>query len=235
MDFLTRLERWERPLGWGALVSLAVGVYLGLVVAPPDAYQGEAARIMYVHVPSAWMAMLAFTVIFVASLAYLWKRNPVYDTLAHASAGIGAVFTAVALLDGAIWGKPIWGTWWTWDARLTSTAVLLLIYAAYLMLRHLVEDPERQARYAAVVGIVGFVDVPIIHMSVVWWRTLHQPASVLKPAAPSMAPAMLFPLVWMGFAFLLLYLYLLSLRTQLLRQEQALEARQREAFRDAQL
>src|SRR5215831_6422996 len=168
-------------LGILALLAVLVGLYLSLFFAPSDALQGDVQRIMYIHVPTAWVAFLAFFVVFVSSLVYLWKRLPEADRLAYASAEIGVLFTALTLIDGSIWGKPTWGTWWTWDARLTTTAMLLVIYVGYLMLRSFVEEPERRARYAAVVGILGAANIPIVHFSVKWWRALHQPATILGP------------------------------------------------------
>ncbi|MFQ5848650.1 MAG: heme ABC transporter permease CcmC [Candidatus Methylomirabilales bacterium] len=215
-------------LGVLTLVGLTVGLYLGLVWAPPDAYQGQVQRIMYVHVPSAWVAYLAFLVVFISSILYLWRGNPAFDQVAHASAEVGVVFTGLAILAGSIWGKPTWGVWWTWDARLTTTAILLLIYIGYLMLRSFVEDQSRGARYAAVLGIVGFLDIPIIHKSVEWWRTLHQPPSVMRPEGSAVAPPMLFTLLVSVAAFTLLYLYLLSQRLHLEHLDAEILERNRE-------
>ena len=139
---------------------------------------------MYVHVPAAWLAYFSFFVVFVASVAYLKTRRIRWDRIAAASAEIGVLFTALAIVLGTLWGKPVWGTWWTWDPRLTTTAVLLLIYFGYLAIRRVADNPSRRARWAAVVGIVGFVDVPIVHLSVVWWRSLHQGATVLRLGGP---------------------------------------------------
>ncbi len=138
---------------------------------------------MYLHVPAAWLAYLAFAVVFVASVAYLVTKRTRWDRLAAASAEIGVLFTALTIVLGSIWAKPVWGTWWTWDPRLTTTAILLLIYVGYLAVRRLSDSPARKARWAAVVGIVGFLDVPIVHLSVVWWRSLHQ-----APASPAGRP-----------------------------------------------
>jgi len=197
------------------LLSIAIGLYWGLIVAPPDAYQGEAQRIMYLHIPSILTAYLSFFLVFVGSCLYLWKREKRDDNLAHSAAEIGVVLTALTIIEGAIWGRPTWGVWWTWDARLTLTAVLLLIFIGYLMLRSLVEEESRAASSAAILGIIGFLDIPLIHMSVYWWRTLHQSPSILRPdKAPweNIHPALLTALAINFVAFLLLFFYLLSLR-----------------------
>lgn len=221
-------SRIRSILGILALAGVMTGLYLGLIWAPPDAYQGQVQRIMYVHVPSAWVAYLAFLVVFVCSILFLWRGNQIFDQVAYASAEVGVVFTALAILAGSIWGKPTWGVWWTWDARLTTTAILLLIYVGYLMLRSFVEDRSRGARYAAVLGIIGFLDIPIIHKSVEWWRTLHQPASVMRPEGSTVAPPMLFTLFVSMAAFTLLYVYLLSQRIHLERLDAEILERNRE-------
>ena len=182
-------------LGMVALLTVLVGLYLALVYAPADTLQGDVQRIMYIHVPTAWVAFFAFFVVFVSSLVYLWKRLPEADRLAYASAEIGVLFTGLTLIDGSIWGKPTWGIWWTWDARLTTTAILFVIYVGYLMLRSFVDETDRRARLAALVGIVGFIDVPIIYMSVLWFRTLHQPPSIQRGES-SMPDTMLFTLLF---------------------------------------
>lgn len=201
-------------LGLMALLAVLVGLYLAFFYAPEDALQGDVQRIMYVHVPTAWIAFFAFFVVFVASVVYLWKRWPEADRLAYASAEIGVLFTALTLIDGSIWGKPTWGTWWTWDARLTTTAILLVIYVGYLMLRSFVEEPERRARLAALVGIIGFIDVPIIYMSVLWFRTLHQPPSI-QAGGVTMPESMLFTLLFNFSAYTLVYFFFLVKRVRL--------------------
>ncbi len=211
-------------LGALALISVLLGLYWGLFRAPPDAYQGEVQRIMYLHIPSILTAYLSFFLVFLGSCLYLWKREKRDDILAYSAAEIGVLFTALTIIEGSIWGKPTWGVWWTWDARLTLTAILLLIFAGYLMLRSLTEDENRAAAAAAVLGIIGFLDIPLIHMSVYWWRTLHQPPSILRPdKAPwdNVHPAMLTALAINFAGFILLYFYLLSQRLRLgeLRQE----------------
>ena len=205
-------------LGGLALISVLLGLYWGLLQAPPDAYQGEVQRIMYLHLPSILTAYLSFFLVFIGSCLYLWKREKRDDNLAHSAAELGVLFTALTIIEGSIWGKPTWGVWWTWDARLTLTAILLLIYTGYLMLRSLIEEEDRGAVSAAVLGIIGFLDIPLIHMSVYWWRTLHQPASILRPDKlpwENIHPAMLTALAINFAGFLLLYFYLLSLRLRL--------------------
>ncbi len=215
--------RGQSFLGGAALGFLAVGAYVGLVASPPDAFQGEYVRIMYVHVPNAWVAYVAFAITCIASALYLAKRTPVYDYVAHSATELGVVFTGLALVTGSIWGRPVWGTWWTWDARLVTTAVLFFIYLGALLVRGLADDPQRGARLAAVVSIIGFLDVPVIHYSVVWFRTLHQPAS-LTPGDIKMAPPMLAALLLGLLAFTALFAYLLTLRIRLARAEDAGEA-----------
>jgi heme exporter protein C len=215
------MDRLAKILGVGAGMLLAVGLWLGLVQAPPDAVQGEVQRIMYVHVPSILTAYLAFTVVLVASIAYLLRGTRGWDRLAHASAEVGVVFTAVTLVTGSIWGKPIWGVWWTWDARLTGTAVLFLVYVGYLMLRSVVDDRDRAGRYAAVVGILGFFDIIFTHMAVKWFRTLHQPSTLERG---SISMVLLVPLMVNLGAFVLLYAYFLMRRVRLAVLEEAVEA-----------
>ena len=213
-----------RVLGWLAVVALLAGLAVGFGVAPREVTQGNVQRIMYVHVPSVLVAYLAFAVVFVASIAYLARRAEAADRIAHASAEIGVLFTGVTIATGSIWGKPTWGTWWTWDARLTSVAILFVMYLGYLLLRGMVEDRERGARYAAVLGIVAALNVPLVHFSVVWWRTLHQPPSLLKPGTPTIADAILAALLVNVLAHALLYAYFLAKRVRILRREQEASA-----------
>src|SRR5919198_4496034 len=184
-----------------------MGLVMAFGVAPREVSQGNVQRIMYVHPPLAWVAYVAFVVVAVASIAYLVRRRPAADRLAHASAEVGVLFTGLAIATGSIWGKPTWGTWWTWDARLTSVAVLFVMYLGYLLLRGMIDDPERAARYCAVLGIVAALDVPLVHFSVYWWRTLHQPPSVLKPGGFTGSTEILWPLLVNLVAFVLLYGY----------------------------
>jgi heme exporter protein C len=212
-------RRGEVVLGWLALAALTGSVIMSLAVAPPDAEQGNVQRLMYIHVPAAWLAYLSFAVVFVASIAYLLTKKTRWDRLAAASAEIGVLFTALTIVLGSLWGKPVWGTWWTWDPRLTTTAILLLIYVGYLAVRSLPDSPTRRARWAAVVGIVGFVDVPIVQLSVTWWRGLHQGPTVRLLEAPTIAPVMLAALLVGVFAFTVAYLFLMALRLRVGRLE----------------
>ncbi|HMH48910.1 MAG TPA: heme ABC transporter permease CcmC [Candidatus Acidoferrum sp.] len=209
----------SRILGWLAALGLAAGLVMAFGVAPREATQGNVQRIMYLHVPTVLVAYLAFVVVLVASIAYLWRRDPAADRLAHASAEVGVLFTGLTIAAGAIWGKPTWGTWWTWDARLTSVAILFVMYLGYLLLRGMIEDRERGARYAAVVGIVAALDVPLVHFSVYWWRTLHQPPSLLKPGPASMPDGILAALLVNVVSFALLYAYFVAKRVTILRRE----------------
>lgn len=191
-------------LPWAAgvtVVAFAAGLYFALFASPADYQQGDTVRIMYVHVPAAWMALFVYTLIAVASaVALIWK-HPLADVTAKAAAPIGAVFTLLCLATGSLWGKPMWGTWWVWDARLTSVLVLFFLYLGHMALSNAFDDPTRGARAAAILALVGFVNVPIIKFSVDWWNTLHQPASVSRLDAPAIDPAMLVPLLLMTVAF----------------------------------
>jgi len=211
----------EKFLGILALLSMLVGSYVGLVVVPADAAQGNVQRLMYVHVPAAWLAFLAFFVVFVMSVLYLIQRDERWDRVAASSAEIGVVFTVVTLLLGMMWGKPTWGVFWTWDPRLTTTAILLAIYVGYGALRSFAEDGEKRARWSAIVGVIGFANVPIVYMSVTWWRTLHQP-----PSSPrSVAPDILWTLMLNLAAFTIVYVYLMVRRIRFARLEGELEKR----------
>ena len=208
-----------RALGWISAVSLAAGLVMAFGVAPREVTQGNVQRIMYVHPPLAWVAYLAFGVVALASVVYLVRRVDAADRLAHASAEVGVVFTGLAIATGSIWGKPTWGTWWTWDARLTTVSILFVMYLGYLLLRGTIEDRERAARYCAVLGIVAALDVPLVHFSVTWWRTLHQPPSLMKPGGFSGSATILWPLLVNLVAFTVLYAYLVAKRARLLRAE----------------
>jgi len=211
----------EKLLGILALVAMLIGSYVGLAVVPADAAQGNVQRLMYVHVPAAWLAFLAFFVVFVMSVLYLIQRDERWDRVAASSAEIGVVFTVVTLLLGMMWGKPTWGVYWTWDPRLTTTAILLSIYVGYGALRSFADDGEKRARWSAIVGVIGFANVPIVYMSVTWWRTLHQP-----PSSPrSVAPDILWTLMLNLAAFTLVYLYLMVRRIRFAKLEGELEKR----------
>jgi heme exporter protein C len=206
-------------LGWLAAAGLLAGLVMGFAVAPREATQGNVQRIMYLHVPSVWVAYVAFAVVFAASIVYLARRSAAADRVAHASAELGVLFTGLTIATGSIWGKPTWGTWWTWDARLTSVAILFVMYVGYLLLRGTLDEPERAARAAAVLGIVAALNIPLVHFSVYWWRTLHQPPSLMKPGGSSMPRAIAAALLVNFAAFSLLYLYFLARRVRVLRLE----------------
>ena len=190
-------------------VLMVIDVYLVFMVAPTDSVLGNVQRVFYFHVPMAILSFLAFFVVFVSSILYLAKRNQKWDRLAHAAAEVGVVFVTLALLTGIIWARPVWGVWWTWDPRLTTTLILWLIYVAYLMIRAYAPNRTQGANYAAVVGIVGFVDVPIVWLSVQWWRSIH-PSAVVGPLAKTGAlePVMQGILLFSFLTFLVLFLYL---------------------------
>jgi heme exporter protein C len=209
-----------RALGWLTALGLLVGLAAGFLYAPREAVQGNVQRIMYLHVPSVLTAYLAFGLVLLGSIAYLATRRPGWDRLAGSAGEIGVLFTGLTIVSGSIWGKPTWGTWWTWDARLTSTAVLFCVYVGYLLLRSLIEDPEARARYAAVVGILGAVNIPIVHFSVKWWRALHQPSTILGPEPSPIDPAIGLALFVNWMAFTLLFAYFLSRRMEIARLEE---------------
>ena len=208
------------------MVLLVVGLYLALFEVPADYQQGDTVRIMFVHVPSAWMALFCYSFLAVASaVALIWK-HPLADLAAKASAPIGAGFTFLALVTGSLWGKPMWGTWWVWDARLTSVLILFFLYLGYMALWQAIEDGQKAAKAAAVLAIVGAVNVPIIKFSVDWWNTLHQPASVMRMDGPAIHPSMLWPLLIMALAFQVYFVALLLVRMRMelnLRRIRALQ------------
>lgn len=218
----------------GFLATTIIGIYLGLWVAPPDYEQGESYRIIYVHVPAAWLSMFAYVVMAVSSAIFLIWRIKLADVIALASAPLGAAFTALALATGSIWGKPMWGTWWQWDARLTSELVLLFLYLGYLALRAAIEDRQAASRAGAVLAIVGVVNIPIIHYSVEWWNTLHQGSTITRFDKPAMAPEMLWPLLLMALSFKLLFFsgaFIAARGENLRREAQSSWARAASAFR----
>ncbi len=209
MRLSARLIPW---LAATTAILLGIGLYLALVVSPPDYQQGESVRIMYVHVPSAWMALFCYVGMAGAAAVGLIWRHPLADLAAKATAPIGAAFTVLALVTGSLWGKPMWGTWWVWDARLTSMLVLFFLYLGYIALNNAFDDPVRGARSAAVLAIVGVINVPIIKFSVDWWFTLHQPASVFRAGGPAIDASMLWPLALMALAFTSYYFWVVALR-----------------------
>jgi heme exporter protein C len=223
-----------RILGFAALIAVVVATFVALRVVPPDVNQGDAQRIMYPHVASAWLAYLSFGVTALAGIGWLWKRDLRFDAVALSGAEIGVIFTAFAIWGGMMWGQPVWGVMWQWeDPRLTTTALLLALYVGYLLLRRLTDDPERRATRAAIVGIIAALDIPIVHFSVEWWRGLHQTATfgspdrALNPAAPM---AFVGTLLLMLGAFTLTWTYLMIRRYQLARGEYAREEAARRGY-----
>ncbi len=196
------------------------GTYIGLYNSPADYQQGEMVRIMYVHVPAASLSLGFYTFIAISSLIYFFWRHKLADLAAASAAPIGAVVTLIALITGALWGKPTWGTAWVWDARLTSTLLLLFIYAGYIALRHYIDHEEKAARIASLFAMIGFINIPIIKFSVEWWNTLHQPASLLRLTGPSIATEMLIPLILMmiGLVFFFATVVIMSMQTEIMKQ-----------------
>jgi heme exporter protein C len=215
-----RLTPW---LAWLAAALIAGGLYGGLVLAPPDYQQGDDFRIMYVHVPAAWMSLMVYTTMAVSAGVGLIWRIKVSHAVAASCAPIGASFTFVALVTGSLWGYRMWGTYWEWDPRLTSELILLFLYLGYMGLRSAIDDTQRADRASAVLAVVGVVNVPIIHYSVLWWNSLHQGPSVMQLAKPTMPPSMLIPLLVMLFGFTMLFaaLLLVRLRAEILNRERA--------------
>jgi heme exporter protein C len=215
----------DRFIPWLAVLSVllvATGLVLGFR-APEDFQQGITVRIMYIHVPFAWLSMLCYSVMAISALGTLVWRHPLADVALKAAAPVGATFTALALFTGSVWGKPMWGTWWVWDARLTSVFVLFLMYLGIIALTRALDDPSRSARAAAIMTLVGFINIPIIKFSVEWWNTLHQPASVLRLDGPTIHPSLLWPLLIsaLGFTALFFTLHLVAMRTEIVRRRVA--------------
>jgi heme exporter protein C len=212
----------NRAIPWlGALTAVAFAFGLNLAMGAPDDYQqGATVKIMFLHVPSAWLGMLAWGMMTVAALGTLVWRHPLADVAAKAAAPIGAAFTLLCLVTGSLWGRPEWGTYWVWDARLTSELVLFLLYLGVIALWRTVEDPSRAARAAAILTLVGAIDLPIIKFSVDWWNTLHQTASVFRMGGPTIYPTILVPLLVMTLAFTLLFvtLHVAAMRNEILRR-----------------
>jgi heme exporter protein C len=217
MDVAVRFEPW---LWLAAAALIGTAIFVALFVVPPDYKQGETVRIMYVHVPSAWMSLFVYVFVAVASAVGLIFKHPLADVAAKAAAPVGAAFTFLTLVTGSLWGRPMWGTWWEWDARLTSVLVLFFLYLGYMALWRAIEDPTRAAKAAAVLAIVGIVNVPIIHFSVEWWRTLHQPASVFRLDGPTIHITMLWPLLVAAIGFMVLFaaVLLVRMRTEILER-----------------
>ena len=242
ISYFANPERFERlsgavlPWVWGLTIALfAIGLPWALVISPPDYQQSDTVRIMYVHVPAAWLGMFAYGALAASSFVYFIWRHNLADLAAQAIAPAGAVFTALCLASGALWGRPMWGAWWVWDARLTSMLILLLLYLGYMALRAAIEDEKTSARLGAILAMAGVINLPIIKFSVDWWNTLHQPASVFRFDGPTIDASKLWPLSVMSLAFMFLFtgLVLTQIRTLIVarradnlerRREQAMEA-----------
>ncbi len=208
-----KLAGYIQPwMAWITIILFGVGLYMTFFTAPPDYQQGESVKIMYVHVPAAWMGMFCYAAMAISSaVALIWK-HPLADVAAKATAPVGAAFTFLALATGALWGKPMWGTWWVWDARLTSMLILFFLYIGYMALQGAFDDRARGAKASAVLALVGAVNLPIIKFSVDWWNTLHQPSSVIKMDGPAIHPDMLWPLLIMAVAYKTYYLWVMLVR-----------------------
>lgn len=223
------LSNWLLPItSVLAVVVSAIGVVWSLVYAPADYQQGETARIMYIHVPSAWIAVGAYTGMAIGSISYLVWGHALGDIAAKVMAPIGAAFTALCLATGSIWGRPTWGTWWEWDGRLTSVLVLFFLYLGYMALRSALDETSKASKAAAILCLVGTINIPIIRFSVEWWNTLHQKASIIREGGPSLDPSLLHPLLVMGVAYLLIFaaLTLAAMRAEIWkRSADAIQAR----------
>ncbi len=217
MAYSAKLLPW---LGGAAAILFAIGFYGAFFAAPADYQQGQTIRIMYVHVPAAWLGMFFYTLMTASAVGALVWRHPLAEVAQKAAAPIGAAFTLVCLLTGALWGRPMWGAYWVWDARLTSMLVLLLIYLAIMALWRTIDEPTQAGRVVSILTLVGFVNIPIIKFSVDWWNTLHQPASVFRMDGPTIHPSMLWPLLVCALAFSLfaIWLHLMAMRTEVMRR-----------------
>ena len=221
LHFLANPARFRRfsqrvlpGLSFATVLGLAVGLYLALLQSPPDYQQGETVRIMFVHVPSAWLSMGGYALLAVLGASLLVWRHPLAALMARATAPVGACFALVCLATGSLWGRPMWGTYWVWDARLTSMLLLFFLYLGHIALSRAYDDPDRGDRAAAILALVGVINLPIIKFSVDWWNTLHQPASITRLDAPAIHPSILIPLLWMAGSFLLLFVLLVLVRTE---------------------
>ena len=200
------------------IVAFTFGLYFSLLQSPPDYIQGDSMRIMYIHVPSAWFALMAYTILAGSSVLWFITRNPIFSIIARSIAQIGMIFTLISLVTGSIWGKPTWGVWWVWDARLTSMLLLFFLYLAYIFLWQSITNKDLASKISAALAIVGFVNIPIIKFSVDWWNTLHQPATISKLSSPSIDISMMVPLFIMTFAtfLFLLTVFFIRLRIEIL-------------------
>jgi heme exporter protein C len=231
LHFLANPARFRRfaqrvlpALSVATALAVLVGLYWALVVAPPDYQQGETVRIMFIHVPAATIAMGGYILLAVLGASLLVWRHPLAALMARATAPVGATFTAVGLITGSLWGRPMWGTYWVWDARLTSFLLLFFLFLGHIALSRAYDDPDRGDRAASILALVGAINVPVIKFSVDWWNTLHQPASIMRLGGPSIDPTILYPLLWMMFTFALLFVLLVLLRTDTEIDRRRLEA-----------
>ena len=202
-------------------LTFIIGLYFSLLASPPDYIQGDSMRIMYIHVPSAWLSLFSYTILAASCIAWFVYRNPIFNLIAKSIAPIGAALTLIALVTGSIWGKPTWGVWWVWHARLTSMLILFFLYLAYILLWQSISNQETASKISAALGIIGFINIPIIKFSVDWWNTLHQPASISILSAPSIDINMLIPLLIMtlGYMLFLITLFLIKLRIEIIDQK----------------
>jgi heme exporter protein C len=221
LHFLANPARFRRfsqrvlpGLTLATVLGFAVGLYLALLQSPPDYQQGETVRIMFVHVPAAWLSMAGYALLAALGASLLVWRHPLAALMARAAAPVGACFALVCLATGSLWGRPMWGAYWVWDARLTSMLLLFFLYLGHIALSRAYDDPDRGDRAAAILALVGAINLPIIKFSVDWWNTLHQPASLMRLDAPAIHPAILMPLLWMAGSFLLLFIVLVLVRTE---------------------
>ncbi|WP_425068701.1 heme ABC transporter permease CcmC [Reyranella sp.] len=221
LHFLANPARFRRfsqrvlpGLGFATVLMIAVGFYMAFFVAPEDYQQGKTVRIMFLHVPSAWLSMAGYALLAALGASLLVWRHPLAALMARAAAPVGASFAAVCLLTGSLWGRPMWGTYWVWDARLTSMLLLFFLYLGHIALSRAYDSPERGDRAAAILALIGVINLPIIKFSVDWWNTLHQPASITRLDAPAIHNSILVPLLWMAVSLLFLFVYLVLLRTE---------------------
>jgi heme exporter protein C len=227
LHFLANPARFRRfsqrvlpGLTLATVLGFAVGLYLALLQSPPDYQQGDTVRIMFVHVPAAWLSMAGYALLAALGASLLVWRHPLAALMARGAAPVGACFALVCLATGSLWGRPMWGTYWVWDARLTSMLLLFFLYLGHIALSRAYDDPDRGDRAAAILALVGVINLPIIKFSVDWWNTLHQPASVIRPGGATIDPTLLYPLLMMALAFLLLFLtlHLAAMRNEILRR-----------------
>lgn len=216
---MTTTEHRVSVWPWFVMAVAGLVTFVAALSVAADAIQGELSRILYVHVPAAWLAYVAFGMTMVASAMYLWKKDLKWDRRALASAEIGVMFTGLTIVLGMIWGKTTWGVWWTWDARLTLTAIMFFVYVGYLALRRTTDDLDARAKRAAILGVLAVVQVPLVHFSVVWWRSLHQPPTLIKPEGLSMDTSMVVTLFIAVFSFTAMYVAMMFKRTELARLE----------------